>query len=280
MNVGRIDIWERFPRGPDQLRDVDFRGRKQPDRDARQYCRQHDIPPRILGFFGERGNAVKPDVRQHRDGRAAKQRPRAESRRVIERTRKKARIRMGVPENVAHSGGKNHHNHRPHPSCHARVDARRRFHPTDIQQRENRREDDLPSPHRKAWRKIMRLLRAPNRADQRIEHVIHDHAPAGDISRRWMNLLRNVRECRTRARIRARHSSVADPRKQHRHHCDQDRRHHVAFSPFAQHAEDGHRRHRLNHDDAVQNQVPERERSPQAWPGIRGGFFAQASPSC
>src|SRR5207245_10639578 len=33
---------------------------------------------------------------------------------------------------------------------------------------------------------------------------------------------------------------------------------------------------RVNHDYAVQKQIPERERSPQARPGIRRGFVAQA----
>jgi len=42
----------------------------------------------------------------------------------------------------------------------------------------------------------MGLLRAPNSADQRIEHVIHHHAPASDVPDARMNLLRHVGERR------------------------------------------------------------------------------------
>ena len=122
----------------------------------------------------------------------------------------------------------------------------------------------------------MGLSRAPHRTDQRVEHVIHHHAPPRDESNARMNFLSDVSECRTRARIRPRHSSVADPRKQHRHHRDQDRRYYVASSSVAQDAVDGHRRHRLNYDDAIQNQIPERQCTPQAWRGSRRAFVAQA----
>ena len=78
-----------------------------------------------------------------------------------------------------------------------------------------------------------------------------------------MNLLRHIRKRRSRARIRSRHPPIADARKQHRHHSDQDRRDHMPMPAVAEHPKYRHRRHRLDHDHAVQNQVPQRQRPPQ-----------------
>ena len=38
----------------------------------------------------------------------------------------------------------------------------------------------------------MRLLAAPDDADHRVEHVIHDHAPAGRVSQRRIDLLAHI----------------------------------------------------------------------------------------
>ena len=93
-----------------------------------------------------------------------------------------------------------------------------------------------------------------------------------------MNFLRNVGKRRARAGIRARHASVADAGEEHGDHGNQDRGDDMSVAAFGEHAEYGHRRDRLNHDHAVQNQIPERERAAQAGSGAVcgwGDFVAQ-----
>ena len=129
--------------------------------------------------------------------------------------------------------------------------------------------------------KCVRLLSAPDRADQRIEHVVHHHAPARHIPKPRMNFSRDVRERRTRARIRACHTPVADPGEQHRDHRDQNRRDHMSAPAIAEDTEDRHWRDGLNDDHAVKDQVPQRERAPQARSaaGCRDwSFVAQITP--
>ena len=117
----------------------------------------------------------------------------------------------------------------------------------------------------------MGLPGAPDGADQRIHDVVHHHAPSRDVPRGWMNFLSDVGKSRTCARINARHSPIADCRRQHRHHSDQNRGYNMAASTIAQSSERGHRRHRLKHNHAVQNQIPQLQRSPQA--RRTGGFI-------
>ena len=57
--------------GPDQLPGINFRGGQHAGDQAREHGGQQDIAPRIVGLFGKRGDAVEPDVGEHRDGRAA-----------------------------------------------------------------------------------------------------------------------------------------------------------------------------------------------------------------
>ena len=92
----------------------------------------------------------------------------------------------------------------------------------------------------------------------------------------WVDFLRHIRERGTGAGIGPSHAAVADSRKKHSHHGDEDGGDHMAVTAIAECPEGGHWRHRLNHDDAVQYQVPERQRPPQAWRGTRCGFVAQA----
>ena len=132
MYISRIDVWESFRCGPDKLRYVYFGRREQSNHDAGQHRRQHDIPPGILSFFGERGNTVKSDVRQHGDGCATEECAGAESGRIIEGPRKETGIRMRVAEDVTHRSDKDHHDDRSHSCDHTRVDARRCFHTADV----------------------------------------------------------------------------------------------------------------------------------------------------
>src|SRR5258708_2740791 len=50
----------------------------------------------------------------------------------------------------------------------------------------------------------------------------------------------------------------------------------MTMPSVAENSKSRHRGHRLNHDHAVKNQVPQRKRTPQAWPGTRPAFVVQA----
>ena len=99
----------------------------------------------------------------------------------------------------------------------------------------------------------MRLLAAPDRADDWVEHVIHDHAPTGDITKRGVNFLADIGKRGTGAGVGARHAAIADRGEQHSDHGNQNCSHHVAAAAIAENAKHRHRRDRLNHDNAVQN---------------------------
>jgi hypothetical protein len=107
------------------------------------------------------------------------------------------------------------------------------------------------------------LLADPDDADHGIEQVVHDHAPAGYVSERRIDLLSDVSEGGSSAGVGARHAPVADGREEHGHHRDEDRGDDMPVSAIAEYAEHGHRRDRLNDDDAVQDQVPQREGAPE-----------------
>ena len=110
----------------------------------------------------------------------------------------------------------------------------------------------------------MGLLADPDNADHRIQHVIHHHAPSGNVAESGVDFLSNVSKSRSGAGIGSSHPPITDRGKQHGHHRDQDRRDHMAVAAVAQHAEHRHGRDWLNHDDAVKDEVPKSESSPQA----------------
>jgi hypothetical protein len=82
-------------------------------------------------------------------------------------------------------------------------------------------------------RKGVRLIANPDYADDWIEHIIHYHAPARNVSKCRVDFLSDVREGRSGARISASHAPVADGREQHRNHCDQDAGDDVAVGSIA-----------------------------------------------
>jgi len=169
-----------------------------------------------------------------------------------------------IPQDVARRDHKENCNHHAHSRCQRRVHPSRGLHSLDVQQRKHQRKEDRPRPVRHARRKHVRLLAAPDGADDRIEHVIHHHAPASDVTKRGIDFLADVGEGRAGTGIGARHAAIADGGEQHCHHGDQDRRNDVPVSAVAEHTKHRHRRDRLNHDHSIQNQVPKGKRAPQA----------------
>ena len=160
-----------------------------------------------------------------------------------------------MTENEPRGCNENHRNHHAHKNGHSRIDPSGSLYAANIQQREHHREENLPAPNGNSGRKRMRLLRAPDGADQRVEHVIHHHAPAGYIAGGRMDFLGNIGERRTRTWISSRHPSVGNTGEEHGHHSDQDGGHHVSAGLVADDAVNAHGRDRLDHDDAVQHQV-------------------------
>src|SRR5260370_34910967 len=73
LRISGIYVRELLRYGPDELGDVDFRSGQKTDYHAREHRRQHDIAPRILGFFRQRGNPVETNGGQHGDGCASKE---------------------------------------------------------------------------------------------------------------------------------------------------------------------------------------------------------------
>jgi hypothetical protein len=83
-----------------------------------------------------------------------------------------------------------------------------------------------------------------------------------------MQFLSDVGERGAGARVRARHASVADRRQEHGAHADQNRGDDVAAGFLADDAVNAHRRNRLDQDDAVEDQIPQRERPPEVRRGV------------
>ena len=84
----------------------------------------------------------------------------------------------------------------------------------------------------------MRLLAAPDGADDGIEHVIHDHAPAGDVAESGIDFLADVGEGGPGARIDSRHAAITDGGEEHGYHGYQDRRDYVPAAAVAEDSED------------------------------------------
>src|SRR6266851_6704897 len=168
-----------------------------------------------------------------------------------------------MAEDVTNRGHENYHHHRAHSRRQPGVHSRRGLDPAKVQECKPHRKNNFPAPVRDRRSKFMRLSRAPDHANQWIHNVIHHHAPTRHIPDRRVDLLRHIRERRPRARVRSRHPTIADGGKKHGHHGDQECGHHVAAAAIAQRAKGRHRRHRLQHDHSVENQIPKRKRPPQ-----------------
>src|SRR6185312_3209650 len=100
--------------------------------------------------------------------------------------------------------------------------------------------------------------------DDGIQHVVHEHSPADDVTGEGVNFIGDIRVGGAGAGIDAGHASVADGGEQHRHHSTEDRSNHVATSGVIDHAVDAHGRSGLKDDDAVEKQVPELEGPAQS----------------
>lgn len=95
-----------------------------------------------------------------------------------------------------------------------------------------------------------------------------------------MNFLANVRVRRSGAWIRARHSPVADRRKQHSNHRDQNGGYNVAAGFVADYSKNPHRSNWLDDDNSNDDQVSEPQRSLQMSPSVRCECRSFANHNC
>ena len=258
-----VDVGKTSPVAPYQLGDVDLDGGKHTDDQARQHRRQHDVAAGVFYFFRERRDAVEADVGERRDRRAGEDdRPR-EGLAVVERQQQLAAPEVQANQ-IARAGREKQGEHHEHRHRKNLVRPCARFHTAQVQRREEDREQRDPRRIRYAGQHVHGRLAAPDRADDRVQHVVHHHAPPGHVPEPCVELAADVGERRAGARIHARHPSVAHRREEHRAQADQDRRDDMAPRFEADDSEDAHRSDGLNEDDAVEHEVPQRQRAPQA----------------
>ena len=181
-------------------------------------------------------------------------------------------------ENVADGVPEKCQNHCTHDGAQGRINPRRGLHSSQIQRREQHGKNDRPQQAgvrnliSRSAQQVGHRLGAPDSADQWIQHVIHRHAPAGDVAKRGVQGPSHVGVSRTRAGIDPRHASVAHGGEDHGDHGDQNRSDHMTLAGIAEYAISRHGGGRLDDDDAVKDQVPKGERS--AKPHVGGGSGA------
>ncbi len=178
-----------------------------------------------------------------------------------------------VGSEVANGDAEERDDHNAHGGEEHLIDARRSLHTTQIQQGEQQGKRDEPPARRDSGKEIEHRLSAPDGADERVDHVVHGHAPAGDEAECRMDLAPDIGVRRARAGIDARHASVADGGEHHRDHADEDAGDHLSLAGVGEDAVAGHRRGGLDDDDAVHHQVPQAEGAFQTGRGggVPGG---------
>ena len=127
-------------------------------------------------------------------------------------------------------------------------------------------------------KEIQRELAAQDRAHDGIEHVIHRHAPAGNVAERRMNFGSDVSKRRTGAGVGPRHAPIADGREQHGDHRNQNGSDRMAVRTLAHHPVNRHGSRGLNDDHPVEDQIPKAESAAEA--GFAGGETVEFLPCC
>ena len=263
INVSRIHVRKFLHGRPDELPGIDLQRSQQAGNQAGEHRGQQDVAPGIFRFFGERGDAVETNIGERGDGRAGEQRAGGKCCRVIERPGEESRALGRKPVDVTPYEIKQYHDHQGHGAGQHFVDARGGAHAAQVERGKKRGKKHHPDGVGNVRSEISRSLAAPDGADQRVEHVIHGHAPAADVAQRGVQLAAHVSVGGAGAGIEPRHAPVTGRGEQHGHHGDEHGGDHVAVRGFADHAVNGHGRGRLDDHQAVHNQVPKRELAAQ-----------------
>ena len=184
--------------------------------------------------------------------------------RVIERLgRKQPGPTLAVPQVANRQPYEKQHHHR-HACQQNLVGPRRRLHPRQIQHRHDPGNQcgpcDVGNLRQVA---LMQSGRDPDGVDERLQQVVENHRPARQKSQMRIEAPAHIRIRRARSRIQRTHASIADRGDQHGEQGDQDDGDEVTVRKFLRHAVQRHRRNRLDQNDAVKNQIPKRERTPQ-----------------
>src|SRR5208282_3692197 len=109
-----------------------------------------------------------------------------------------------------------------HARCEHFVYASGGFHSPQIQESEKSGIEDSQSPIRRLRNNVLREFGANDGADERVEDVVHDHRPAGEITEAGVDFLPDVGVRRACARVDARHFAVADGSEEHGNKSDED----------------------------------------------------------
>src|SRR6202034_2530068 len=242
---------------PDELCGVDFQRSEHAGDETDQDGGEHDVAARIFDFFREGGDGVEADVGEDGDGSSVENIFEAEGGGIVEgMSEKSLAVFVHAQEKMDDEGEKDHDDD-GHSRGHHVVDASRGFDAADVEKRESAGVEDRERPIRQEGKNILCELAADDRANQRIQDVIHHDGPAGHVAEGGIQFLANVGVGGAGRRTRAGHFSVADGGEEHGDHGDEDGGDDVAAGVVTDYAVDAHGRNRLDDDDADDDQVPE-----------------------
>ena len=152
----------------------------------------------------------------------------------------------------------------PRPAVITLVGARACLDASHVEEREQRGEEHRPGGEGHRRDEIHRGLAAPDHADDRVQDIIENHGPSGEVAKRRVQFPADVGVGGTRAGIGLGHSPVADRREQHGDHADQDGRDDMPLGLLADDAVEGHGGGRLDQDDSVEDQLLQAQDPVQA----------------
>ena len=181
VDEGRGFVGERLGGGPDQLRGVHLDGGEDADHHAGEHGGEQDVAPRIFGFLRESGDAVEADIGEHRDGGASEHGSGGEGRGIVEGAREES---GGVRKSgdVSRGADEEDGDHHSHAGGEPGIHGGRSANSLDVQAGEQQREENGPDPVGHGRGEDVGLLADPDDADDGIQHVVHDHAPSGDVA--------------------------------------------------------------------------------------------------
>ena len=170
---------------------------------------------------------------------------------------------MDVPDSANDAAQEEHHHH-DHAGAEGLVQLRRGLDAAQVHPGEEGGEEENPDVKGEAGEDVHGGLGAEGGADEGIDEVIHDHAPADHVAESGVHLLANVGVSRAGAGIDTRHAAVTNGGKEHGDHGDEDGGDDVAMGLVADDAVDAHGRGGLDDDHADDDQVPQAEGAMKA----------------
>ena len=171
---------------------------------------------------------------------------------------------FGDERDVADGVGDEDDDDDAHAEGEDRVDAAGGLDAAQVEASEDEDEGYGPGGVRDLREDVLRGGAAPDRTDDGIEHVVHQHGPADDVAGERMDFFADVGVSGPGAGIDAGHPAIANGGEEHRDHGDEDGGDDVATRGVADDAVNAHGRGGLNDDDAVEDEVVKLERAAEA----------------